>query len=144
MDGTFTVGTFNVRGLRNKLKRTAVFQFLSEQKLMLCFIQEVHLKDHKDVLMFKREWSRGESVWSVGGVHSSGVGILFGSWEVRVEEVFVVVQGRAVGADICYRGCKFRVIGLYGPQRVVERGEMFEELVRFCMTNRTIIVGGGL
>ena len=97
MADVFRVGTFNVRGLRDKVKRRGVFDFLSGEKCLVYFLQEVHLKDQGDVRVFSREWVWGESVWSVGGVHSSGVGILFGSREVKVEEVFVVVQGRVVG-----------------------------------------------
>ena len=84
MAGTFSVGTFNVRGLRDNAKRRAVFDFLESERLLICFLQEVHLKDRGDITRFSREWVRGGSVWSVGGVHSSGVGILFGSKEVRV------------------------------------------------------------
>ncbi|XP_048854771.1 uncharacterized protein LOC125722638 [Brienomyrus brachyistius] len=39
---------------------------------------EVHLRDQRDEALFSRQWKRGRSYWSVGGVHSSGVGILFG------------------------------------------------------------------
>ena len=66
MAGLFSVGTYNVRGLRNPLKRRAVFDFLSSQRLLICFLQEVHLKDRGDVVRFSREWGWGESVWSVG------------------------------------------------------------------------------
>ena len=142
MAGFFSVGTYNVRGLRNDLKRRTVFDFLGTQRHLMCFLQEVHLKDRGDVVRFSREWVWGESVWSVGGVYSSGVGILFGYREVRVEETFVVVQGRVVGADISFRGLKLRVFGVYGPQGVVERGDMFEGMIPHLMTNRTVIVGG--
>ena len=131
-----------MRGLRDRTKRRAVYEYLESKRMFICFLQEVHLRDRGDVIRYSREWVRGGSVWSVGGVHSSGVGVLFGSKEVRVEEEFVVVQGRVVGADIEYRGFKLRVLVVYCPQGVVERGEMFEAMVPNLVTNRRIIVGG--
>ena len=90
--------------------------FLGRLNFTVCFVQEVHLRDRGDVVGFTREWGRGGAVWSVGGVHSSGVGILFGGGGVRVEGSFMISQGRAVGADICVGDLKLRVICVYGPQ----------------------------
>lgn len=74
----FTVITVNVRGLRDMGKRGGVFQYLSCVSFQVCFLQEVHLRDMGDVPVFSKEWAKGESRWGIGGVHSSGVGILFG------------------------------------------------------------------
>ena len=40
-----TIMTVNVRGLRNALKRRAVFDFLGKNKFDICLLQEAHLKD---------------------------------------------------------------------------------------------------
>lgn len=58
--------------------RRAVFDFIATFKCTISFLQEVHLRDWGDVNLFSRERDRGVSSWSVGGVRSSGVGILFG------------------------------------------------------------------
>uniref|UniRef100_A0A3B1JZH1 Endonuclease/exonuclease/phosphatase domain-containing protein n=1 Tax=Astyanax mexicanus TaxID=7994 RepID=A0A3B1JZH1_ASTMX len=74
----FTVLTINVRGLRNAVKRAAVFQDLASISPTICCLQEVHLRDQRDEALFSQQWVRGRAYWSVGGVHSSGVGILLG------------------------------------------------------------------
>jgi len=75
MTGYFDVLTLNVRGMRNTVKRRTVF--LGTLHVAIVFLQEVHLRDMGDVGMFSREWTKGDSVWSVWGVHSTGVGTLF-------------------------------------------------------------------
>lgn len=111
-----TFVSLNVRGLRDRIKRRAVFSYLEGVGFDFCFLQEVHLRDGGDVVRFKREWDKGESVWGIGGVHSSGVGILFGNREVKVEDTFVVMQGRVLGVDVTLRDCRYRLVVVYGPQ----------------------------
>jgi len=138
----FDVLTLNVRGMRNTVKRRTVFDFLGTLHVAIVFLQEVHLRDMGDVGMFSREWTKGDSVWSVGGVHSTGVGILFCFKEIRVEDVFVIDQGRAIGADIVWGTRKLRVIVVYGPQSPAERTNLFTLVEPFLVTNRQVIIGG--
>ncbi len=91
-----TVGTINVRGIRYSVKQRAVFSFLHNCKFNVYFLQEVHLKVIEDVRKCTEEWGRGGAVWSVGGVYSSGVGMLFWDQEIEVENYFTVSQGRVV------------------------------------------------
>lgn len=79
-------------------------------------------------------------VW--GGVHFTGVGILFGRREIVVEEVFVVVQGRMVGCDAAWGANKMRVFAIYGSHTSAGRQEMFALLEPHLGTNRQVIVGG--
>lgn len=140
--GTLKLLTINVRGMRNAVKRRVVFDWVGAQKVDICFVQEVHLRDGGDIRVFKREWGKGGSVWSVGGVHSSGVGILFGNRGVVVEEVFVIEQGRMMGADVRWGVEKLRVIVAYGPQTPAGRKGMFSQAEPYLATSRQIIVGG--
>lgn len=134
------VGTFNARGLRNRVKRAAFFDFVGSYDLNIAFVQEVHLRDRGDVKMFGREWHKGDSLWSVGGVHSSGVGVLFTG--IRVEQSFVIEQGRVLGADVQYGSIKLRVIAVYGPQRLSEWEGIWGQIEPHLATNREIIFGG--
>lgn len=76
------------------------------------------------------------------GVHSTGVGILFGFKEIRVECSFVIVQGRIMGADITWGSVKLSVIVVYGPQIPAERNDFFGLVEPHLATNRQVIVGG--
>ena len=52
--------SLNVRGLRDFVKRRAVFSYLEGVGFDFCFLQKVHLRDGGDVSRFKREWDKGE------------------------------------------------------------------------------------
>ncbi|CAB1330918.1 unnamed protein product [Coregonus sp. 'balchen'] len=52
----------NIRGIREDVKRRAVLGYLEGVGFDVCFIQEVHLRDSGDVIRFKREWDKGESL----------------------------------------------------------------------------------
>ena len=134
--------SLNVRGMRDTCKRRVVYDFVDHLHVDICLLQEVHLRDIGDVAKFSREWTKGDSIWSVGGVHSTGVGILFGVKEIRVEDVFTIVQGRIMGADITWGTNKLRVVVVYGPQTQRERQEMFGLVETHLATNRQVIVGG--
>lgn len=138
----FKVLSLNVRGMRDPVKRRVVFDYVGHLRADICFLQEVHLRDIKDKRIFSSEWRKGPSVWSVGGVHSTGVGILFGIKEIKVEEVVVISQGRVLGADILWGSLKLRVIVVYGPQTPAERQEVFGLVESYLATNRQVIVGG--
>lgn len=136
------LATLNVRGLRDRVKRTAVFLSLKSLSFDVCFLQEVHLKNGEDVVAFTRDWDKGGSRWSVGGVHSSGVGILFGNREMSVEECNVIVPGRALCVDVCFGNDNFRFISVYAPAVGSLRADFFKELYPLCATNKTLVIGG--
>lgn len=138
----FKIITVNVRGLRDLVKRTAVFSFLASSRYNVYFMQEVHLKDDRDVVLFKREWGLGESFWSVGGVHSSGVGILFADRAFVIEECFTVSQGRVLGVDATWHEIELRFICVYAQTTPALRALLFEDLAFFLTTNRYVVVGG--
>ncbi|MBN3315216.1 ZNT5 protein, partial [Atractosteus spatula] len=75
--------TVNARGLKDRIKRTSVFETLRKHRFDVCFLQEVHLAGEYDIHRFAKDWGSLKSRWSVGGVHSAGVGIVFGSMVVE-------------------------------------------------------------
>ncbi|KAI4902960.1 hypothetical protein NFI96_008177 [Prochilodus magdalenae] len=138
----FTVLTINVRGLRNATKRTAVFQDLASTSPTICCLQEVHLRDQWDEALFSQQWRRGMAYWSVGGVHSTGVGILLGDRTFEKVSPFTIVQGRALGLDATWRGQNIRVLCVYAPVEASSRLDFLEVLAPFCITNRHLVVAG--
>ena len=42
MADSLNVGSFNVRGMKDKTKRRAVYDFLESKRILICFLQEVH------------------------------------------------------------------------------------------------------
>ena len=138
----FTILTINVRGLRNATKRTAVFQDLASTSPTICCLQEVHLRDQWDEALFSEQWRRGMAYWSVGGVHSTGVGILLGDRTFEKVSPFTIAQGRALGLDATWRGQNLRVLCIYAPVEASSRIDFLEVLAPFCVTNRHLVVAG--
>lgn len=134
--------SINTRGLRDNIKRASVFNYLSSLHFSICFLQEVHLKDASDIDLYTKEWGMGESRWSVGGVHSSGVGVLLKDKEMEVVQSFSVVPGRILSMDVNWRGQKLRMINVYAPTDMASRKECFLVLQDLFVTNRHIIMGG--
>ena len=66
--------TFNVNGLRDKVKRKAIFQIIRTRKIDICLLQETH-STHPTHLLWKNEWG-GEIYFGHGGSNSCGVAIL--------------------------------------------------------------------
>lgn len=61
----------------------------------------------------------------MGGVYSSGVGILFWDKDFEVMSQYTVAQGRVIGADVKWRGGEYRLLSVYAPQTAEERKEFF-------------------
>ncbi|KAJ8402876.1 hypothetical protein AAFF_G00361900 [Aldrovandia affinis] len=134
--------TTNVRGLRDPTKRAAVFAFLGAMRGDIFLLQEAHLRDEEDAAALSREWVWGPSGWSVGSVHSDGVGILFRGPSFVVEEVVVLVAGRVMYTDFLFSGVKFRVVNVYAPAQRGRRLEVFRDLPGCLSTTRSLILGG--
>ncbi len=63
--------SFNARGLRNNIKRKALFLFARQYRSDFCYIQEAH-SVNDDCKFWNAHW--GNSIWfSHGSEHSSGV-----------------------------------------------------------------------
>ena len=139
---TLNVITLNVRGLRDQVKRRALFASFAEVKGDVFLIQEVHLRDSGDVGLFSQEWKWGPSAWSVGNVHADGLGILVKGWKWTIRESVDIVAGRAMFVDLEVDSARFRVINVYGPTRSGRRLEVFRELTASLNTTRRIILAG--
>ena len=70
----FNVMTFNVRGLRNQVKRRSIFCFLKDQNCEAYFLQESY-SEPNDKIIWRSEWG-GVIFFSHGSTHSKGVCIL--------------------------------------------------------------------
>ena len=66
--------SLNVRGLRNRVKRSSIFSFLRDQNCQFYFLQEIY-SEQKDENLWRNEWG-GDIFFSRGSTHSRGVCIL--------------------------------------------------------------------
>ena len=73
---SFKVVSINCNGLRSKLKRRSLFQFLKKQKFHIICLQETFILE-SDLEVWKKEWN--STIHYVPGTnHSKGQVILFG------------------------------------------------------------------
>lgn len=91
--------SLNVRGLRDSEKRRALFFSLDTMVFDVAFLQECHLKDGQDIRTFSKEWTSGASYWSIGNVHSDGLGVLFKDKGFIMEDFVSLVPGRLLVVD---------------------------------------------
>ena len=71
---TIKLLSFNVRGLSNFKKRTAIFSWCRKQKANLIFLQETHSSKEREA-QWKKEWG-AEILFSHGSTNARGVAVL--------------------------------------------------------------------
>lgn len=138
----FNVLSVNARGLRDTVKRTSLFFSLKALDFQVCFLQECHLKNTEDIKRFSKDWKAGASVWSIGNVHSDGVGIIFKDTGFVIEEERIIIPGRLVYVDGRLNNNKLRLVNVYAPALKGERLDFFKHLPNVLCTNRIVIMGG--
>ena len=69
------VGSLNVRGLGDKVKRRAMFDHFRKMKLDVILVQEAHIKDEEQRKLWEVEWG-GKLLASYGSSNARGVMIL--------------------------------------------------------------------
>ena len=68
------LGSLNARGMREEVKRKAIFNFIEDSKCNVCCLQDTH--STPEVLTnFKKSW-KGDSYWHHGTSRVGGVGII--------------------------------------------------------------------
>uniref|UniRef100_W5LWH6 Reverse transcriptase domain-containing protein n=1 Tax=Lepisosteus oculatus TaxID=7918 RepID=W5LWH6_LEPOC len=135
---TLTICSVNVRGLRNRVKRLAIFQSLRSLRCSVFFLQEAHVRDKN----FSNDWHCGQSVWGIGSAHSAGVGILLNDNSLCVVNSFVGIPGRVLVLDADRYDKKYRFICIYAPSQRLERKDFFASLEPLCITNRFVFLCG--
>ena len=75
MSGKLKIGSLNVRGLGEKSKRKAIFNFFRKSKLDIILVQETHLGDSIQRALWEKEWG-GPVYSSNGSTNARGVMIL--------------------------------------------------------------------
>ena len=67
--------SLNVKGIREKVKRRAIFGWVKRQKADVTFLQESFCIE-SDANLLKIEWGKGKVFMSCGSSHSRGCVIL--------------------------------------------------------------------
>uniref|UniRef100_A0A1A8UUH3 exodeoxyribonuclease III n=1 Tax=Nothobranchius furzeri TaxID=105023 RepID=A0A1A8UUH3_NOTFU len=104
--------SLNTRGLRNNVKRKAIFLFCKEQKSNCVFLQETHSVE-EDTKFWKLQW--GDSMFfSHGSSHSAGVMILFNRFPGNVIDCKKDPEGHWIMVVVEIQGLNYILLCLYG------------------------------
>ena len=135
------IGSLNVRGLGNKIKRKAIFQYLRDKQLDIVFIQESHITN-STVEDWQNEWG---CKWqcAMGNSWSGGTCILTNNkWTSAISQVQTDPNGRYVMCTLQMEETKLTLCNLYAPN--VDDPRFFVNLLEKVneYENEHVIIGG--
>ena len=126
MANTFCVGTLNVRGLNNKLKRRALFNYLRRHKVDIACLQETYIKSDT-IHDITREW-RGQVFHRHGTSRSNGLLILIGTKLMNEEAELVKETDRILIIKITINNVVHTVVNCYAPNTTIEKINFLHQL----------------
>ena len=138
--------SLNVRGLKNILKRKALFIFCKEQKANVIFLQETHSITSEEKF-WKQQWG-DEIFFSHGTSHSAGVMILFHKNSGKIIEHKSGSDGHWVMVATEIHNQKMILLCVYGYNIAALNRELMLEVERMIqewkITHMTenVIIGG--
>ena len=144
-DLRLNVISMNVRGIRNKKKRRALFNQFKKGKYDIICLQETHLgKNYKDKI--SSEWGNNFHVVD-GTANSKGMLTLFSN-AINVEDTKAVVEkDRCIVSLLTIDKVKLAVVNVYSPCTPVDKCTFLEDIkstvddisVRYSLNNIAIL-----
>ena len=140
--------TLNVRGLRDRAKRSRLFTYLDNNKADIVFLQETYCT-HELECEFLREWN-GKIYHSFSSTnHARGVCILISN-DVNFDLIseHKDKEGRLLLLNISINKSEFSLLSVYSPNKENERISFIKNTIDWCNENvaspSKLLVGGDL
>lgn len=125
---SFSVMSLNVRGMRDMVKRKAIFLFCKSCESDLIFLQETHSCE-SDVKFWKNQW--GNLIYSShGSNHSAGVSILLHKFKGQILETAISNEGRWIIMALKQDNSIFVVCNLYGYNSFSANKTLFSHITQ--------------
>lgn len=135
--------TLNVRGLRSRVRRLALYSYLISMGVQVICLQECSLNSAGDSEEWEKDWTFGQSVWSYGNESRSvGVGILCTNRELSLHRVEVVYPGRALKVKVEYGNLCVDILNIYASPYKRDREALFTMLPFFMSRNGLFLCMG--
>jgi exonuclease III len=117
MANNIQIVSFNSRGLGDKRKRLAVFQYIKTHHNGIVFLQETHTNKQSESL-WKKEWHRGQIFFSHAASNKRGVAILFPKkLPVVINDTVHDNDGRYLLLDVSIDGKNIILLNIYAPTK---------------------------
>ena len=112
--------SLNVRGMRDKMKRSKIFAWIRAQKTDIVFLQETYWTEDLQNQVTK-EWN-GRIFFCNGTNHARGVSILIRkNLPVDVVNVHSKGDGRAIALRLDYQTCSYLIVNIYAPTKLRDK-----------------------
>ena len=138
---TLKIGSLNVRGLQNHIKRKRLFHKIRLNKYGVFFLQETHSTQSNEQLWIA-EWG-GKGVLHSYGSSARGTGILFNSrLTVNILDQWVDTEGRTVIVKVTIDEIDYVFANIYAPNR--DNPDYFTKIFSEIdkMGGENVVVGG--
>lgn len=119
-------GSLNVRGLRESVKRKALFLYCKGQKSNCIFLQETHSSD-SDVSFWSNQWG-SKILFSHGSTRSGGVAILFNNFPGDLVIQRTDLNGHWLIAVMRVESLFFILVNVYGYNNESQNKNMLEDI----------------
>ena len=123
--------TINGRGLRNKLKRRAIFKYIKTNKIQVSCLQECHILD-KDIELWQKEWG-GEMFVLPGSEYSKGQIILVSKKLNANQYVKEKIGDRILKLSFVLNDEKYSIVNVYGPNSDFDKKKFLIDLYNVCV-----------
>ena len=121
------ISSLNVRGLKNKLKRISLFNYLKSQRFDIVCLQESHITKN-DISSWQKQWG-GKIFFNEGTNRSKGEAILV-SKHFNGKVDLEVARERMMIVSVLYGNYDLKIANVYAPNEVREKN-VFSKLV-YC------------
>jgi exonuclease III len=141
---TLNIYTYNVRGIRNKIKRNRIWNYCKTKLKGIILLQETHFTPG-DLNMLKREW-KGEVYCSHGTSNSRGVATLIpDDIDHNITQIKQDTEGRYLMIKGTFSGTEMCLLNVYAPtaDRIAEQAKLLHNILPIIEEHCDIIVIGG-
>ena len=139
-----TIGTLNLNGARDKMKRLTLIDFINLKKINVMLIQETH-SDKTNEVDWRREWN-GQIFFSHKSSVSGGVAILFSKDSLLLScHVQDIVEGRLLMIKAVFESHTMVFLNVYAPTNGADRVTFFskiDEVLNDLEAESFLFVGG--
>ena len=143
MPNTLCISSQNCRGLKDRHKRNLLFNYLIDNSVDVCFLQETHCSTKHTAQSWNNNWG-GHFFWSFGSNRSNGVGIWFRTGlNVEVISTDRDSEGRMLLLLVKINNAIVRLVNIYATvYSTKDRRQLFSSLRHYLVGNSPIILGG--
>ena len=125
-----SIGSLNVRGINDEIKRNSVFKWAKKKKFDILFLQETYSSVDNES-RWKQEWG-GDIFFAHGTKHSKGVMIMIKpKLDVEVIDTTMDKHGTFIVLTVNFMSEKFVFVNIYAPNKAAEK-KFFSENYSLC------------